>query len=504
MADSAISPDVAGVVRPVDADSPWLGLLPFTEETQRFFFGRDAEVREIFLRVRDQTLTVLYGQSGYGKTSLLNAGLMPKLRAEHFEPTLLRLRFEHDDPPLTSQVRAALASASTNSAEACSALLARWNGPSLWECFHDPAWRTPILATKPPVLIFDQFEEIFTLGVVQRSREELQDFAAELSDLVENRPPLSLQSRLADDLDYASELDYRPASLRVIITLREDFLSHLETWKDTMPSLMRNRMALHLLGGRQALEAVVCPGRLDGRNLVSDEVGAQIVRLIARRPVDTPLDEIEAVPPLLSLLCDELNRARDGAALITTSLVEQKHGDILHQFYSRCFDGFPPAVRRLVEDRLVTVGGHRNLVAREDAEAELVRGGVPEPAGVLDKLLDRRLLSAEEHGGTRRLEITHDVLAPLVTESRDKRLAVEAQLRAEEETQQARERFAAAEAARLHEQRLRIAAEAARLRARRLAVLSVAVLVIAAICALIAVLGTALPVFLEYMKATKH
>src|SRR6267142_799210 len=93
--------------RVVDADSPWLGLLSFTEETQRFFFGRDAEIREIFLRVQDQTLTVLFGQSGFGKTSLLSAGLIPKLRADGFRPALIRLRFEANDPPLTEQVRVA-------------------------------------------------------------------------------------------------------------------------------------------------------------------------------------------------------------------------------------------------------------------------------------------------------------------------------------------------------------------------------------------------------------
>ena len=73
-------PDQTQIIEParaapgVNADAPWLGLLPFTEETQRFFFGRDAEIREIFLRVRDQPLTVLHGQSGLGKSSLLGAG----------------------------------------------------------------------------------------------------------------------------------------------------------------------------------------------------------------------------------------------------------------------------------------------------------------------------------------------------------------------------------------------------------------------------------------------
>ena len=327
------SPDILDTAHGVDADSPWLGLLPFTEQAQRFFFGRDAEIREIFLRVRDQTLTVLYGQSGYGKTSLLNAGLIPKLRADGFRPVLLRLRFEDRDPLLAEQVRAALTSACADQTESAEGLLDRWKNASLWEFFHNPNLRPNRLAKAPPVVIFDQFEEIFTLGA-QRPRAEIEGFATELADLVENRPPISVQVRLVDDLDFAGEMDYGPSPLRLIITLREDFLSCLEAWKGAMPSLMRNRMALQLLRGPQALEAVVRPGRLEGRNLVSDEVGTQIVRLIARRGPTTPLEEIDAVPPLLSLLCDELNRARDGARSITAELVDKKHGDILQQFYA--------------------------------------------------------------------------------------------------------------------------------------------------------------------------
>ena len=426
-------------VRRVDADSPWLGLLPFTEETQRFFFGRDAEIREVFLRVRDHTLTVLYGQSGLGKTSLIGAGLIPKLRADTFRPVLLRLRFEENDLPALEQVGAALAAACGSETESAETLLARWRNATLWECFHHPALRADHLSAAPPVLIIDQFEEIFTLGAAQRPRAEIEALGAELADLVENRLPASLQTRLSDDLDLAGELDYSRSPLRLIITLREDFLCHLEAWKGAMPALMRNRMALRSLRGPQALEAVVRPGRLEGHNLVSDEVGAQIVRVIARQPPGIPLEEIEAVPPLLSLLCDELNRARDGAPEITAELVEKRHGDILHEFYGRCFEGFPPAVRRFVEDRLVTIGGHRNQAAREDAEADLARSGVPSPGEVLNTLLARRLLSAEERSGTQRIEITHDVLAPLVTESRDKRQERERAEQAEAERQIAQE-----------------------------------------------------------------
>lgn len=58
----------------------------------------------MFRRVREQPLTVLFGQSGLGKSSLLGAGLLPKLRVERFRPTLLRLGYEATDPPLIQQL----------------------------------------------------------------------------------------------------------------------------------------------------------------------------------------------------------------------------------------------------------------------------------------------------------------------------------------------------------------------------------------------------------------
>src|SRR6516164_929512 len=109
MAKSILPPSFSGSI--VDPDHPWLGLHPFAEENHRYFFGRSAEVRDIFLRVRENLLTVLYGQSGLGKTSLLRAGLIPKLRVERFRPVRILLDFGEKSPPVVDQVRTALAMA---------------------------------------------------------------------------------------------------------------------------------------------------------------------------------------------------------------------------------------------------------------------------------------------------------------------------------------------------------------------------------------------------------
>src|SRR6516164_2016349 len=87
----------------VSPDSPWLGLDPFTEEVREYFFGRDAEVRDLFQRVVHKPLTVLFGRSGLGKTSLIQAALVPRLRDAGFLPIVLRLDYADSAQPLLRQ-----------------------------------------------------------------------------------------------------------------------------------------------------------------------------------------------------------------------------------------------------------------------------------------------------------------------------------------------------------------------------------------------------------------
>ncbi len=61
----------------VTPDSPWLGLRSFAESDTAHFFGRELELEDLRERVVHKPLTVLFGQSGWGKTSLLQAGLIP-------------------------------------------------------------------------------------------------------------------------------------------------------------------------------------------------------------------------------------------------------------------------------------------------------------------------------------------------------------------------------------------------------------------------------------------
>jgi hypothetical protein len=97
-------PDLAATVR-LDPENPWPGLVPYAEEHAAFFFGRDDESEELFRRVTRKVFTLLFGQSGLGKSSLLNATLYPKLRKAGYLPIDLRLDFRASEPLESQAVR---------------------------------------------------------------------------------------------------------------------------------------------------------------------------------------------------------------------------------------------------------------------------------------------------------------------------------------------------------------------------------------------------------------
>ena len=82
----------------IDAERPWPGLLPFTEDARMFFHGREAETDDLFRLIEREPLTVLFGQSGLGKSSLLNAGVFPFLRRAGYLPVYLRLSLDATAP----------------------------------------------------------------------------------------------------------------------------------------------------------------------------------------------------------------------------------------------------------------------------------------------------------------------------------------------------------------------------------------------------------------------
>ncbi len=425
-------------------ERPWLGLAHFTAADRDYFYGREAEIRELTERVRRAPLTILYGVSGYGKSSLIGAGLSPFLTDDGYSVTHLSRCY--DDlaiRPLVGDVIAAVIATHST------AIAPNATDTTLWEFFHDrrqPWFEHGENRDKPavrPVLILDQFEEIFTRGEDRSSddkeadataRAHARDFLHQLADLIENRPPASLRERLesgatSDKRELIRLYDFQARPLRIALSLRDDFLGRLERWRRVMPGIMEHRVELRLLAGPQAYLAVYEPGtKRDGQPpIIPPEVAAAIVRAAAGVPDDVPLDEIEAVPPILSLLCERLNAGRLAAPRPPSGITDENFSrdqasEILGNYYEEKLSQQPQALRGLLEDRLVSDSGLRENITFNSALAAL-QSRVPDAAARLHQLVDDRILVIENRAGLARVEFTHDALARIAMQSRGERLA---------------------------------------------------------------------------------
>jgi tetratricopeptide (TPR) repeat protein len=420
----------------IDRDNPWPGLSAFTEENALFFHGRDIEAHELFRLIKRETLTVLFGLSGLGKTSLLQAGIFPFLRREDFLPVYVRLSYVEGAPDLVTQVKESLRDVSAKVNISSPPIRP---GETLWAYFHrsENDFKTEDGTIVRPVLIFDQFEEMFTLGSnSDECQRRIMELLTELGDLIENRPPEAVEKQLEEEPEDA--FSFYKSDYKVVFTLREDFLANLESLANQLPSIINNRFRLQKMNGAQALEVVLKAGGA----LVDQAVAEKIVKMVAGRDAyaNIPLNSLEIEPTLLSVFCRELNNNRiaRGDSKITAQLLTGSKEVILTGFYDRALKGFDERLRFFIEDKLLTGSGFRNSVDLQDA---LAMPGVSREA--ISNLIDRRLLRIEDSARMPRVELTHDVLTEVIKKSRDDRKAKETALNAEARARQANEEIRA-------------------------------------------------------------
>ena len=328
--------------------------------------------------------------------------------------------------PLTAQVLGAIIAAAD---------AARVEAPqpctdeTLWEYLHREGnhfW-SPHNDLVTPFLIFDQFEELFTLGrETPECAARTTAFISELADLAENRPPAALR----DDPLGAKEFSFKPAPIKVLLAMREDYLADLDRIRSHFRALGQNRLRLLPMGERQARQVIAL-----GASLLALGVEDRILKFVAGGD-DAP--EITIAPALLSLVLRELNErrlARGPDAKITPDLLDVEQQKIFENFYLRTIQDFPVGAGIFIEDKLLTTTGYRNSCALDDA---LSCPDVTQP--ILNQLVNRRLLAYEDRHHTRRVELTHDVLIPVIKASRDSRLTRKALAQAEQQQREAYEK----------------------------------------------------------------
>lgn len=435
----------------IDREHPWPWLEAYTTGAALFFNGRGSDTQALLRCVLSAPTTVLFGKSGLGKTSLLQAGLAPKLKDRQLLPVLVRLDHGEHAPGLSDQMLARL------QAEAARAGLELDGTPALpedgasatarlWELLQDRErrWFDAEGERWQPVFILDQFEEVFTLKPDAAMQRALFD---ELGDLIEHRVPPEVAARLAAHRAAAEDrIDPDRQGARYLISLREDYLPDLEPWADRIPRLGPNRCRLLPMSREQALEAVL----VTGGALVTAKDASRIVAFLSRQGEGTATPGPAArpgrsgpawiEPPLLSLVCAGLNHERfeqkPATGRINTDGLEARGGSLLATFYDAAFRDIPSerqeAAHRFVEEQLITSDGTR----RPYPWAAVSTSGVANAD--LAVLVQNRLIRTDNSDSGDVVELVHDRLALVALQHARRNAALAAQAAEAQEWQRKR------------------------------------------------------------------
>jgi hypothetical protein len=349
-----------------------------------------------------------------GKTSLLNAGVAPRLRAAGLVPLFLRV-----NDPRRSPVASILAGIRTE-AERQQIEYEEHDTDSLWSFLKTVEfWRGDVLQT--PALIFDQFEELFTL----QSEEFREALLSELSYLIRAVPPPSVSEAVSKKT---------APSIRIVISLREDFLGTLEEAADQIPEIMDHRFRLAPLNLDAAREAIRQPAAVSDPVLATKpfdldpDLVAFILSYLTRsgRRIDSPAG-LRVEPFQLQLICQRIEQtaarkqaSEVGKLNITLADIggEGAMRETLESFYDAAIRSLQPkylrpAARRLCEEFLISPEGRRLSANERELQRQL---GLPR--AVLNQLLERRLLRIDRRSESAYYELSHDSLIEPVLRSR--------------------------------------------------------------------------------------
>lgn len=389
-------PDLKADVPGMDDREVFVGPRPFERSEQNLFFGRDREISELLSLVTSNRVVLCYAPSGAGKTSLINAGLQPRLEKEGFE-VLPSTRVRGVIPEGVNQASVvniyifnavlSLAKETGVPAELASCTLAEYLAkvPHTTDEEDFPS---------PRILILDQFEELLT-SYLERWHER-EGFFHQVRDALQ-----------ADPL------------LRVLFVMREDYVARIEPFMRILKPLQQTRFRLDLLGPSGAHAAVTGPLRGTPRHFKDGVVDTLVEELLKVRVESTHGEASEVIgehvePVQLQVVCRNLwTSLPDDVQEISHEHLEA-YGDVdqaLRDFYEACLTGAKTNLRaneadlrQWFERQLITPAGTRSIVFRDAQQTAGLSNTV------VDFLENRHVIRGEWRAGSRWYELTHDRL----------------------------------------------------------------------------------------------
>jgi photosystem II stability/assembly factor-like uncharacterized protein len=393
------------------------GAQPFRDDefSRRTFFGRESASMALTDQIMANRLVVVYAKSGLGKTSLLNAGVAPRLREADSLPLFVRVN-DTKVGPLPSVFEQIKAEAERQHVEYMPG-----DTNSVWSFFKSVEfWKGDLLLS--PVLIADQFEELFTL----QPEEEREKFLSELGYLVRGIAPPSQSPT-------ESQVSTAPPAVHVVLSLREDFLGLLEEASDRIPEIMDHRFRLASLTAETAAKAITGPATIADPNIATrpfrlePEFVTTILDYLTKSITGGRGAASRYVEPFhLQLICQRIEKIVAIKQQASTEEIIVGSKDVggetalaqtLGTFYTDAIWSlkrqYRGAVRQLCEQFLISPEGRRLSLEERELQRQLKL-----PHTVLSQLVDRRLLRTDRRSDSTYYELSHDALVQPVLAGR--------------------------------------------------------------------------------------
>ena len=392
------TPPITSVVA-ARSDNPYVGPRPFRRGER--LHGRDREALGLADKLLGERIVLLHAPSGAGKTSLIQAMLVPAMEERGFQicartvPGFSALRV-NNPPPSTFPVRnryvfSAVLGLLDGAAEDAKALA----DVTLAEALDRVRERE---GTAPyQFVVFDQLEEVLTLNPADR---EFQ---------------LAFFRQLGEALD-----DGRRWAL---LSMREDYMGGLDRFTPQLPTGLRSRYRLDFLEPDAALDAIQAPARERGVDF-TDGAAAALVDDLRQVRVQGPCQEPTAIrgpyvePVHLQVVCHRLWRVlRDRMGADFRSVVAEQiepFRDIAGALGAYYADAVRETARRTgTDERLIRDWFENQLITAQHFRSQTLGGPAGEAAAsaaALERLERRYLIRADVRAGTRWYELSHDRL----------------------------------------------------------------------------------------------
>ena len=418
------------------------GIRSFEETEAQLFFGRKKEARQLYSLVKAKSSVVLFAKSGIGKSSLINAGLIPLLEKHLFREVKVRLQDKRVSP--VENIKSALAEFLDED------LLKKYGetdakNARLWEYIR--SCKFPRLVEEEeivPIIIFDQFEEFFD------HEAAAQDILLEeLSDLLSERLPERIQDKLREIPRKQRTKEqiawHTPFLFKVLFAIRSDRLSLMDGMAKRIPTILYNRFHLKPMVTDQAKEAIIEPAKLEGSQFETAPFGyeAKAIQKILTH-LSNKKGEIESFQ--LQLVCQHIEKKlkelkSEANYQVKESLYEGEAGlkRILNDYYENEIAELLPEERaiakKFIEEGLIVAGKRVGITEGVEKEHYQVN------ETLLAKLLESRLIRVENTHLGKSFEVSHDAMVAPIAASYEKRRIIEEKAAKDAEIRRVRRQF---------------------------------------------------------------